>query len=210
MLAAPGSPPKLYGRKVRRSLGLFLLRGRGVCNELLRVRITRRGDAYVILTSLQLHESFHASGEFHWRFGNRFKTYPLCGALDLPMAIRFYIVFNRPPCFCIRCDNLRLNYDEIKYGLRLLLRFLPLEYSDADIEKTAHVLKDRGFVRYTLIPHHYLKGNSFSTLPIMGWEPKRHINAVRKMLEGTKFEKDVITFEEAITRIKYKRGSFLP
>lgn len=90
MYAEPGKPPKDYGKKVRGGLGLFVLRHNGICEEVARVRITAQG-----------HESFHRSGEFHRRLVGA-KIYPVCGILDLPMAIRFQLHVNRPSCICIR------------------------------------------------------------------------------------------------------------
>ena len=203
MYAVLGRPPEDYGKKVRRGLGLLVLRPSGICEEVARVRITIRGDAYLIdmpSRNIDFHESFHRSGEFHWRLGG-IKVYPISGALDLPMATRFWLYASMPPCMCIRCDNRRLNKEEIVYGLKILLRLVPIEINPDRIEEYAEILKERGFIRFTL---------KLATLPphpyavIASWNPRHHIDAVRKLLEGTKFEKDMIPLEDVFERLKNK------
>jgi len=207
MYAELGKPPKDYGKKVRRGLGLFVLRHNGICEEISRVRITAQGDAYLIVMpsrNIDFHESFHRSGEFHWRLVG-VKTYPVCGVLDLPMPIRFQLHVERPPCICIRCDNRRLSREEIAYGLRILLRLIPIEINPNKIEEYAEILKEHGFIRFTLPIHIILPPHPYDLMT--PWNPRHHINVIRKLLEGTKFEKDIITLDEVLERLKNKRKS---
>jgi len=197
--AGLGNPPKEYGRKVRRSLGLFILKHSGICEEIARVRVATQGDAYLIFMPSQgidFHESFHRSGEFHWCWNDE-KKYPLCGILDLPMAVRFKLSMSPPPCICIRADNKRLSREEIAFGLRVLLRLVPIDVNPNDIDKYAEIIKEQGFIRFILsathLDSHYIA---------ISWSPKHHIDTIRKLFEGTKFEKDVITLDEILKKLK--------
>lgn len=205
MYSKPSEPPKNYGKKHRRSLGLFIMRPSGICLEMARVKITTRGEIYQIYPilrnlDLDFHESFHKSGEFHWKITG-LRIYPISGALDLPMAMRFYLYANAPPCMCIRCDNLRLSKREIAEGLRVLLRLVPIDVEPSIINEYAEILKERGFIRFVRTPWTISELLYPHTL-LMSWNPRQHIEAVRRLLEGTKFEKHVISLKEVVKRGK--------
>ncbi len=153
--AFPGKPPKNYGKKYKRAIGLFVNKGT-YCIEQVRGIISRRGDVYILplppdLTrgKLDLHESFHVSGEFHWS-GDLGKVYPVCGIYDAPVSVRFKIILDGPPlCLCLRCGK-KLKVNEIERILIFLVRYIPFNLNTDDIKDIANELHSRGFFRLTL------------------------------------------------------------
>ncbi|MBU3918874.1 hypothetical protein KKC63_03145 [Patescibacteria group bacterium] len=119
-----GNPPKNY--KERKSVGLFVLRD-GSCSEIVRAKINKKGDVYIFYPQdkeSSFHESFHASGAFHWREG-REKHFPLLGKKDAPLAFRASLFELWPsPCFCFRKGR-DLSIAELNKIIGELIRYTP-------------------------------------------------------------------------------------
>jgi len=185
-----------------KSIRLFVKSVIGECYEICRVRLQKAGDAYFIpLPSyrLDLHESFHSSGELHWRFEGA-KLPPFAGPLSISMPLWLRTVTLDPVCACITCDRLRLNIDQIALGLRLILRVFPYGLSIDEIDEIAKILKRNGIVIFRITKYEKLPLKEF-----LMHKQKKRIDYIRKLMEGTKFEGTVITFEEALKK-KSKSG----
>ena len=203
MLAFPSKPPKDYGKRKKRTIGLFVWKTVNVCAEILRIRITPQRDVYVIpypTVKPDVHESFHSSGEFHWRFRGK-KEYPISGALDLVIAFRFQLFANSYPCMCIRADTERLTLDEIAYGLRFLFLYIPIIDIDSNaVKKYADMLYKRGFIRFVKYSpppwFEHIKNGLLTRkgleilLEYWNRERTKHMETIKKLLKGTKYEKD--------------------
>jgi hypothetical protein len=152
----PGKPPKSYSKK--KAIGLFICRESG-CFELVR-GINRKGDIYILLfpecmkqAKTDFHESFHSSGEFHWRMEGR-KIYPLYGVKDLPAAFKFkFFRVEGSPCICLRKGR-KLNLVEIEHIVEHLGRYLPQKIN---VREVSFQLNKRGFVRLTREDLHMLE-----------------------------------------------------
>jgi len=145
--AMPGKPPKWYNKD--KSIGLFLCGGPDHCVEMVRGTIGSKGDIYVFPTPLQVqkhfpfHESFHTSGEFHWKMRGE-KIIPICGPEDAPAAFRAaFFKFGQTPCFCFRRGK-RLSSNEIRFLVRSLIKYVPLII---DTKKVISALEKDGFYR---------------------------------------------------------------
>jgi len=142
---SPGHPPKNYNRKKAISLFCCLSFSCGPrCLELLTASITSRGDIYVMPftehASGDFHLSYHKSGKFHWTHrGNHIQ--PIYGEDDSPAAMRLWLKFKEPPCFCLRKGR-NLNDEEIFMLLQRLAPNLPFAF---DIEKVSCDLKDSNY-----------------------------------------------------------------
>ena len=109
------------------------------------------------------------------------------------MPLWLQTVTSDPVCACVTCDKLRLNVDQIAWGLRLLLRAFPYELSIDEIDELAKILKQNGIVIFRITKYEKLPLKEFLT-----YKQKEHIDYIRKLIEGSKFEGAVITFEEAL------------
>jgi hypothetical protein len=187
--ASPGNPPKDYGRQNKRAIGLFALRKK-FCFEEKRVVVSRKGDIYIpLIPGLPDHESFHVSGEFHWKLetqGGK-KIYPLCGATDDPMAFRFKFIMDRHPCFCFRCGE-QLTLREIEEGLRFLCPYLPFNLEKEDVSEITNTLSEKGFYRFlSVVPGLIYLGHR--VFPVSKWND---FEGIKRLLEKTRFEKDIL------------------
>jgi len=142
--AMPGKPPKWYNKD--KSIGLFVLTPKG-CIEEVRGKTGSKGDIYVFRIpqtqeTYPFHESFHKSGEFHWKIKGQ-KTFPLCGSEDLPAAFKMsFFRVGQAPCFCFRRGK-RLKNHEIRALVENLSRYIP----PIDVEEVALGLEKQGFYR---------------------------------------------------------------
>ena len=69
-----------------------------------------------------------------------------------------------------------------------------------EIGELAEILKQNGIVRFRITRYDELPLKAF-----LMHKQKKHIDYIRKLMEGTKFEGTVITFEEALKK-KSKSG----
>jgi len=100
-----------YVRPHPKAISLYVKGYDGKCIEACRVKLQASGDAYFIpapFHKMSIHESFHVSGELHWRLNN-VKLPPLTGVLDMAMPTWLLVTNLRPSCARILCDNLRLS-----------------------------------------------------------------------------------------------------
>jgi hypothetical protein len=153
---APGIPPKNYHRRKAISLFCCLSFSYGPrCPEILRARITKEGDIYIIplieflhhRTELKgelqdFHLSYHLSGEFHWaKDGTHIQ--PLFGEADLRKSLELWLKLKSPPCLCFRKGK-GLRQEEILALIQHLARYLPLTI---DAGNVAQDLKSANFYR---------------------------------------------------------------
>ncbi|MCD6464817.1 hypothetical protein J7L27_00390, partial [Candidatus Bathyarchaeota archaeon] len=109
-------------------------------------------------------------------------------------------------CACITCDKLRLNVDQIAWGLKLLFRVFSYELSIDEINELAEILKQNGVVRFRIMRY----GES-SLKAFLMHKQKKHIDYIKKLMESTKFEGTVITFEEALEKkSKFRKVRLTP
>ncbi|MBA7690465.1 hypothetical protein ES703_98992 [subsurface metagenome] len=149
---APSTPPKNYKKKKAISIFCCIKYSYGFkCPELLRARITTKGDVYIVpypiteTGSKDLHLSHHSSGEFHWTDDVN-HVQPIYGEDDFPTALKIWLKFKRPPCFCFRKGK-ALNDIEIDNILQRIARYLPFSFN---IKETYQNLKDANFYRLAL------------------------------------------------------------
>jgi hypothetical protein len=150
---APGNPPKNYNR--RKAISIFCCLGFSYgfkCPELLRAKITSKGDIYVMplieyttksKNEFQdFHLSYHSSGEFHWaEHGTHIQ--PVFGETDLRKALELWLKLKSPPCLCFRKGK-GLREEETTRLLQKLVRYLPIPI---DIGEAAQSLRDSNFYR---------------------------------------------------------------
>jgi hypothetical protein len=153
----PGIPPKNYNRRKAISLFCCLSFSSGLrCPEILRARITKKGDIYImpLIESLHygtepkgdfqdFHLSYHSSGEFHW---TKDVTYiqPVFGEADFCKALELWLKFKSPPCLCFRKGK-GLREDEIVALIEHLTKYLP---PTIDAGNVAQDLKGTNFYRF--------------------------------------------------------------
>jgi hypothetical protein len=146
----PSIPPKNYRKNKAISIFCCLYFSYGFkCPEILRARINKEGDIYVIplIESLHymskpkgqfqdFHLSYHSSGEFHW---TKDKTHiqPLFGEADFRKALELWLKFKSPPCLCFRKGK-GLREGEIVSLIQHLASYLPL---NIDVGEVAQNLK---------------------------------------------------------------------
>jgi hypothetical protein len=153
---APSVPPKNYNHRKAISLFCCIPFSYGPrCPEIVRARITKEGDVYIMPlieflrqgTKLEgelqdFHLSYHSSGEFHWtKDGTHIE--PLYGEADFRKALERWLRFKYLPCLCFRKGK-GLGEEEILALVRHLARYLPLT---VDVGEAAQDLKSRGFYR---------------------------------------------------------------
>ena len=153
---APTVPPKNYNRRKAISLFCCILFSYGPgCPEILRARITKEGDIYVMPLieflrqgtkqegELQdCHLSYHSSGEFHWtEDGTHIES--LHGEADFRKALELWLKFKSLPCLCFRKGKSLLE-EEILALVQHLARYLPLT---VDVGEAAQNLKGKDFYR---------------------------------------------------------------
>ena len=153
---APGIPPKNYNRRKAISLFCCLSFSSGLrCPEILRARITKKGDIYImpLIESLHygtepkgdfqdFHLSYHSSGEFHWTKDGTY-IQPVFGEADFRKALELWLKFKSPPCLCFRKGK-SLGEEEIAALIQHLAKYLPLP---VDVEEVAQNLKGSNFYR---------------------------------------------------------------
>ena len=148
---APGIPPKNYNRKKAIIVFCCLPFSYGLrCPEILRAKITTKGDVYIIplieflhyMTDPKsefqdFHLSYHSSGKFHWaKDGTHIQ--PLFGEADFRKALELWLKFKSPPCLCFRKGK-GLKEEEIFTLIQELARYLTLTI---DVGKAAQNLRD--------------------------------------------------------------------
>ena len=153
---APSTPPKNYNQKKAISLFCCIWFSYGFkCPEVLRARITMKGDIYImpLIESLHygtepkgdfqdFHLSYHSSGEFHWaKDGTHIQ--PLFGEADFRKALKLWLKLKSPPCLCFRKGK-GLREEEILALIQHLARYLPLTI---DVGEVAQNLKGTNFYR---------------------------------------------------------------
>jgi hypothetical protein len=153
---APSRPPKNHDHRKAISLFCCIPFSYGSrCPEILRARITKEGDIYVMPlieflhrgTGLEgdlqdFHLSYHSSGEFHWtKDGTHIE--PLYGEADLRKALEVWLRFKSLPCLCLRKGK-GLGEEEILALTQCLVRYLPLT---VDVGEAVQDLKGRSFYR---------------------------------------------------------------
>ena len=153
---APGIPPKNYNRRKAISLFCCLSFSFGPrCPEILRARITMKGDIYImpLIESLHygtepkgdfqdFHLSYHSSGEFHWaKDGTHIQ--PVFGEADFRKALELWLKLKFPPCLCFRKGK-GLGEEEIAALIQHLAKYLPLT---VDVEEVAQNLRNTNFYR---------------------------------------------------------------
>jgi hypothetical protein len=153
---APSMPPKNYNHRKAISLFCCIPFSYGPrCPEILRARITKEGEVYVMPlieflrqgTELKgelqdFHLSYHSSGEFHWtKDGTHIE--PLYGEADFRKALELWLRFKFLPCLCFRKGK-GLGEEEILALIQHLVRYLPLTI---DVGEAAQDLKGRDFYR---------------------------------------------------------------
>ena len=141
--AHPGSPPKNVDSD---SLSLFINLRRG-CFEFLRVKV-KNEDLYVIhpFTGTGSHISLHESGEIH------LKDKKISGKIkDIKSFYESMKLFVRirSECICLRVGE-KLDSDEIKKTLPLLLKFVPV---DEELHLLTQRLLKKGFARFIKTPN---------------------------------------------------------
>jgi hypothetical protein len=137
---APGKSPKKYNAK--KAIGVFVCLSFSYgprCPELLRARISAKGDIYVIphteyagksrSKNTEFHISHHKSGKFHWVWDGE-HVHPAFGESDYPAAFGFALKVRQPPCFCFRRGK-DLDVDEIAILVECLARYLPFKIDTA-------------------------------------------------------------------------------
>jgi len=152
----PSIPPKNYRKKKAISVFCCLYFSYGFkCPEILRARITVKGDIYIMPLIEFLHHgtepkgdlqdfhlSYHSSGEFHWaKDGTHIQ--PLFGEADLRKALELWLKLKSPPCLCFRKGK-GLREEEILALIQHLARYLPLTI---DVGEVAQSLKGADFYR---------------------------------------------------------------
>jgi len=152
----PSIPPKNYRKNKAISVFCCLYFSYGFkCPEILRAKITARGDVYMLplIESLHymreregkfedFHLSYHPSGEFHWAV-NGTHIQPLFGEADFRKALELWLKFKSPPCLCFRKGK-GLREEEILILIQHLARYLPLKI---DVGEVAQNLKGSNFYR---------------------------------------------------------------
>jgi len=146
----PGNPPKNYGEKKAISIFCCLHFSFGFgCPELLRARITKKGDIYVIPFSEygigDFHLSHHESGEFHWGH-DRTHDKPAYGEGDFAAAFGLWLKVRSPLCFCLRKGK-NLNNEDIAILVQRLAQNFPFAF---DIETASRDLERSNFYRLVL------------------------------------------------------------
>ena len=148
----------------KRSVSVFIFNfsgegGRRDCIELVKARISSKGDVYIIPNPKTqkenpFHESFHTPKddkpkEYHIiteNDPNDPKISPLYGEKDLPSAVRFSAFARMPACFCFRKGG-HLNHKEITILVDRLLRYVP----SVNKEEVIFSLETRGICRFRLL-----------------------------------------------------------
>ena len=118
------------------------------CPELIRARISTKGDIYVVpypiteIGSRDFHLSHHSSGDFHWTDdGNHIQ--PIYREKDFPAALKRWLKVKHPPCFCIR-KGTNLSEIEIDNILHNLASYFPIYFK---VNEACQRLSEKKFYR---------------------------------------------------------------
>ena len=149
---APNTPPKNYKKKKAISIFCCIKYSHGFkCPELIRARITTKGDVYIVPYPItetgfkDLHLSHHSSGEFHWTDDGK-HVQPVYGEKDFPAALKLWLKFKCPPCFCFRKGK-SLSDTEIDNILQRITEYFPFTL---DKNEAYQNLLDANFYRLLL------------------------------------------------------------